>query len=150
MKYLLAIFAVCAIAFSAVAADDTNFKVSITNAAAGVTNATSSIDLGTATPSAVYSYAYMRAAIPAMPNCTNAATTMLYTLQTSTNNSTWVYTDPIVQVRVVGVASTGTAATTQKMPIPPDVKRYLRVEGVSPAASGANTGVTNVFTLVVP
>jgi hypothetical protein len=98
----------------------------------------------------VWNLAYLRANIPATANATNSATTLLFTLQDSADNSSWAYTAPLVQLQVAGGSSITNTALSVKMPIPPDVRRYIRVQQISPTASGANTGVTNVYTLAVP
>jgi hypothetical protein len=145
---LFALFALCAA--PAFAMDDSTLKVSQTNATVDATNYTAAIDLGTSAPATVWKQAYLRAEIPALAKCTNSAVTRLFNLQTSTNNSTWVVPSPAVQGQIVGATAATNTATTIKLPIPPDVKRYIRIQQINPAAGGDDSTVTNVFWLTVP
>lgn len=135
---------------SAPAMEDTAFKCTQTNASLGVTNYTSSFDLGVASPSSVWRQAYVKVAVPAGAKMTNDAETFYYTPQHSTDNSTFVFTTPLIQCKLVGVASTGTAATNYYVPIPKTVFRYIRFQHSSPTNSGANETVTNSYSLVIP
>ena len=139
-----------AFAFAASAADDNSFKRSPTNAPVASTNYTTAFDTGNANTSEIWRSAYLRGAIPALPNCTNTAVTRTFTLESSTNNSTWEETSPLIQARLVGIASTGTGATNYYLPIPPAVNRYLRVRQGVPAAGGDDSALTNTWQLVVP
>jgi hypothetical protein len=132
------------------AMDDTNLKVSQTNAVAAATNYTASIDLGNAAPSVVWKQGYIRAEIPALPQNTNSAVTRTFVLETSTNNSTWTQTAPVIQGEIAGATVATNTATTLRIPIPPDVKRYIRVRQGNPAAGGNDSTVTNAFYLTVP
>ena len=134
----------------ALAMDDLNLKVSITNAITGSSNQTAALDLGVAAPATVWKQAYLEANIPALANATNSATTLLWELQTSTNGSTWTETQPFQVGKIVGGTSITSNAATIKFPIPPDAKRYLRVNQVVPVGAGTNITVTNVFRIVVP
>jgi len=137
-------------AFSSFGSDDSNLKVSQTNAVAGATNYTAALDLGNAETSTLWETAFIRATIPLLPNATNAATTLTFILQTSTNNSTWTVTSPLIQGQIVGASAATNTATVIKFPIPPDVNRYLRIQQVAPADSGNSSTKTNVYQLVVP
>jgi len=150
LAVLLGLIALALTVTPARAADDYNMRVALTNSVAGTTNNTASMDLGAAAPDAIWRYAYVKAAIPATPNATNSATTFLFTLQDSANNSTWANTTPLVQLQVAGASSITNTALSVKMPIPPAVRRYIRIQQISPAASGANTTVTNVYWLSTP
>lgn len=132
------------------AADDSNLQVTKAYPSAGATNTTSAIDLGTDEPGQIWRMAYVRADIPATANATNSATTFLFTLQDSADNVTFANTTPLVQLQITGASSVTNTAQSVKLPIPPGVQRYIRVQQIAPTASGANTGVTNTFTLAVP
>ena len=129
------------------AAQDKLLTVEQTNALTGSVNYTPAIDLGAAENPDAWALGYIKASIPALPNATNSATTNLFTLQQSTNNSTWVNTQPLVQGWIVGATSATNTATTIKLPLPPDVSRYIRIAQTVPTGAGTNTTVTNRYTL---
>lgn len=139
-----------ACALPALAADDSNLSVSQTNAVVDATNYTASIDLGTTSTSQIYRTAYLRGAIPALTLNTNAAKTLLFTVQHSANNSTWSQTSPLIQAQLAGVTSTGSTATNFLVPIPPTVNRYIRIQQITPTLAGDSSNKTNVWSLVVP
>jgi hypothetical protein len=143
----------CGLLFTAppaTAADDYNLQVTKINPAVDATNYTTAWDLGSTTTGQTWRTAYVKGAIPALTLLTNSATTATYTLQTSTNNSTWTLTSPVVQGQITGATSATNTATTLRMPIPPTVSRYVRVQQILPALAGDITSKTNVWTLYVP
>ena len=156
MKFTKALFAVLVLfalmlaLTPAFAMDDTNLKVSQTNAVAAATNYTAAIDLGNASPNVVWKQAYLRGEIPALPQNTNSAVTRTFVLETSTNNSTWTEPVPRIVGELAGASTSTNTATTIKFPIPPDVKRYIRVRQGNPASGGSDSTVTNAYYLTVP
>jgi hypothetical protein len=146
----LVVFGLMLLTSTASAMDDTNLKVSQTNAVASATNYTASIDLGNAAPNVVWKQAYLRAEIPALPQNTNSAVIRTFVLETSTNNSTWTVTSPVLQGELAGASTSTNTASTIKFPIPPDVKRYIRVRQGNPASGGSDATVTNNYYLTVP
>jgi hypothetical protein len=136
---------------AAQAMEDSNLMVSRTNATAGLTNYTASIDLGTTNPAALWHQAYVRVAVPAMTYNTNTAATFQLTLQDSLDNSTFTATTPQIQCQFTGVTNAaGSGATNYYVPLPPRVARYIRFQQITPANSGNNTTSSNVYSLVVP
>jgi len=133
------------------AADDATFRQTLTNAPAAGTNYSAVIDLGTASTSQMWRLGYVKLSVPALPNAVTTATNMSFTLQTSSDNSTWANTVPLIQANLAGVASTGTGATNFYLPLPPVmVKRYIRIAQGAPSTVGDNTAKTNTIQLVVP
>lgn len=101
---------------------------------AGVTVNTQAIDLG---PDGNYSNAWRLGQViinvPALPNNTDSTKTFTFTIQDAANVSqgiplgsgsppaigTFANTNPLIQGSVAGVASTGSLATTLRLPLPP-------------------------------
>lgn len=111
-----------------------NLVKALPNAAAN--NNTTSIDLGLDPGSNVWQRARIQVDFPALSDHTNTSVTNLITLQTSTDNSTWANTVPLIQLGVVGVASTGSAAVSVQFPLPPNMSRYARFNQNVPANGG--------------
>lgn len=131
---------------------DANFNLqqALPNAAAN--NNTSGLDLAiipapsTAgqTTSSKWRIFYFEVDVPALSDHTNASVTNTITLQDSADNSNFANTQPLVQVQIVGVASTGSAAATVLMSVPPRTRRYVRFNQNVPANGGiGNNAVVN-------
>lgn len=102
--------------------------------AAGVTVNTQAVDLG---PDGNYSNAWRLGqvviSVPALPNNTDNTKSYTFTIQDAANVSqgiplgsgsppalgAFANTNPLIQGSVVGVASTGSLATTLRLPLPP-------------------------------
>jgi hypothetical protein len=154
--FLCSLLFVSLLAAPAFAADDSNLRVTVTNAPVvsatlPVTNYSGTIDLGTTTPNLMGTYAYVRAEYPALGVTNNTLTTPLrYTLLTSTNNSTWRKTSPLIEAQLDMTTLSTNTATNILIPLPRDLNRYIRFEQISPAATGSTITKTNVYQLVVP
>jgi hypothetical protein len=124
------------------------------NAAAN--NTTIGIDLniqpsplsGGKEPSNKWRLTFARVNIPALSDHTNTSITNLITLQDSADNATFANTNPLVQVQLVGVASTGSVAVIRKVPLPPEVRRYIRFRQDVPTNGGTGTNATVTYDLV--
>ena len=92
---------------------------------------------------------YVAVAFPALSDHTNTSITNLVTLQDSADGNNFANTAPLIQVQVVGVASTGSVATTYKVPLPPGVRRYVRFNQLVPTNGGNGTNATVNYSLVV-
>jgi hypothetical protein len=139
------------------AADDSNLRVTVTNAPVfsatlPVTNYSGVIDLGTTTPNLMGIYSYIRAEFPALGVTNNQLTTPgRYTLTTSTNSAgTWRKTSPTIEAWLDFSTLSTNTATNILIPLPRDLNRYIRIEQISPAAQGSTITKTNVYQLVVP
>ncbi len=69
-------------------------------------------------------------------------------MQDSADNTTFANTNPLVQVSILGVTSTGSLAVVRKMPLPPAVRRYIRFRQDVPANGGNGTNANIAFNLV--
>lgn len=78
----------------------------------------------------------IRATVPAMPNHTDATKTITLTMQIAGVN-----TQPVIQVAIPGVASTGSVAQVIDIPLPPSLNGPVRFAQMVPAGDGNNTGV---------
>lgn len=126
--------------------DATLIKTKVMPAAAA-TNYTDSIDLGTTYPGATVEEHELEMAIGAMANNTDSSKTILFTLQDSADDSTFLDVSPLNQLQVDGVAVTGSVAVTKKIRLPSNVRRYIRVSQVVPSGAGDNTAVTQTYSL---
>jgi hypothetical protein len=122
------------------------------NAAAN--NDTDSIDLKRAvTPTGIKSeewrLGYIEITWPALSDHTDTSKTNLITLHDSADDSSFAVTSPLIQLQVPGVASTGSVAATVKVPLPPDVKRYIRFNQLVPSGGGTGSNATVTYNLVV-
>jgi hypothetical protein len=135
---------------------DANFNLTKVLPAAGANNNTSGLDLNIVpgvnatgkTHSNKWRLAYIEVDVPALSDHTNTAVTSTITLQDSADNSNFANTQPVVQVAVVGVASTGTSALKARVPLPPLTRRYIRFNQNLPANAGNGSGATVNYDLV--
>lgn len=72
--------------------------------------------------------------------------TCVYTLQDSADNVTFADVDPKVTTTTAAVTTTSTAKTVE-MPIPPNTRRYIRVNQSTTDMGGAGTDVFTVSLL---
>jgi hypothetical protein len=93
---------------------------------------------------------YVEITFPALSDHTNTSVTNLITLQHSAddNASNYANCNPVIQAQVVGVGSTGSAATTFRVPLPPDVKRYIKFNQTVPTNGGTGSNANVVYDLV--
>ncbi len=92
---------------------------------------------------------YIALSIPALADHTNTSVSNLFTLQDSTDNGNFANTNPLVQVSVVGVVSTGSLATVKKVPLVPGIRRYVRFNQAIPANGGNGNNASISYELVV-
>jgi hypothetical protein len=116
--------------------------------AAAANNNTTSIDLNIEAPSAKWRQANIEVAVPALSDHTNVSVTNTLTLQDSSDNSTFANTQPLIQIAVVGVASTGSLASTVKVPLPPACRRYVRFNQAVPANGGTGSNANVAYDVV--
>ena len=91
---------------------------------------------------------YLLVTFPALSDHTNTSVTNTITLQDSADNSNFANTQPVVQVAVPGVASTGSALARVKVPLPPTVRRYVRFNQNIPANGGNGNNATVTYDFV--
>jgi hypothetical protein len=135
---------------------DASFTIvkALPNAAAN--NNTSGIDLRVlptsgGAPANMWRLAYVEITFPALSDHTNTSVSNLITLQHAAddNTSNYANTVPLIQAQVVGVGSTGSAATTFRVPFPPDVKRFIRFNQTVPTNGGVGSNANVTYDLVV-
>lgn len=122
------------------------------------TNYTDAFDLGFTNPVVLWKHAFVLVSQPAATTATGTTATITYTLQDSADNSSFLATTPLIQGRITetatnlygGLTNTGTAATNFYLPLPPTVRRYIRVQQGVPAVGGTNTTTTNTISVIVP
>lgn len=137
-------------------AKDALLSVSKTLPNAAANNATIGIDLNIdpanlttgKSQSNKWRLLYAEANIPALSDHTNTSITNLIVLQDSADNATFANTNPSVIVSLVGVASTGSVAVKRKLPLPPEVRRYIRFQQFVPTNGGTGSNATVYYDLV--
>jgi hypothetical protein len=107
--------------------------------AAAATNYSDSLDLGSASPGMSVEDTELRVTIPALPNNTDSSKTTTLTLQDSADDSSFADVDPLHQIQIAGVASTGSAAATKRLRLPSTIRRYVRFAQAVPSGAGDNT-----------
>lgn len=82
----------------------------------------------------------LRVTVPALPNNTDNTKTTTLTIQDSADGGvTFTETVPTIQVKIAGVAATGSVATVVDCPLPPGLRGPVRIAAVVPAGAGDNT-----------
>ena len=159
---LLAVIAILALVLYTAppvsAADDAQLTVTAALPAVGTSNTTASLDLGVAGPALVWKHAVVKAAIPAIPTFTNAQEVLRFKLQDSADGTTFAFTVPLVEFDwpgttnyiAAGATNAGTIATNCLLPIPPQIRRYLRLQQTTPTNVATLTSTTNSFSVTVP
>jgi hypothetical protein len=92
--------------------------------------------------------AYINVQVPALADNTNTSVTTLLTLQHSSDGANFANTQPLVQVQIPGVASTGSAAFNTYVPLVPGIKPYIRFNQLVPTNGTSGNAVVN-YALVV-
>jgi hypothetical protein len=130
---------------------DAKFSLSKALPNANANNNTSTIDLnGSGSFTEQWRLGYISVAIPALSDHTNTSVTNLITLKHSDEAAAnFADSDPLIQIKVVGVASTGSAAKTVKVPLPPAVKRYVQFNQLVPTNGGIENNAAVTYDLIV-
>lgn len=127
---------------------DANFYATKAFPAAAATNYSDSFDLGAISGGIDSRLFVVEIAIPAMPANVDNTKTATLTLQDSADNSSFANVAPLHQCQIVGVASTGSAAVTYIIRVPPSIRRYVRFAQAVPSGGGDNTGVSVAYSLL--
>jgi len=131
---------------------DSTLKVTKALPNAAANNNTDSIDLHVEAGGFDNKFrrAFVLVTFPALSDHTNTSVTNLITLQDSAEASAnFANTAPLIQCQVVGVASTGSVATTFKIPLPPVTRRYIRFNQLVPTNGGIASNATVTYEVVV-
>jgi hypothetical protein len=128
---------------------DASKKVTKALPNAAASNQTDTIDLGTERPfDNKQRLAHVEISVPALTDHTDSSKTNLFVLQESSDDSSYADTNPMIECKLVGVTTSGSAATTFKVPLPPGVKRYIQFTQTVPSGSGTGTNATVTYALV--
>jgi len=127
---------------------DANFIKTKALPAANATNLTDVIDLqavlGNPDPEAFL----IEVAVPALPANSDATKTILITLQDSEDDSSYADVEPLIQCKIPGVATTGSAAKTFTFRTPPGLRRYVKFLQTVPTGAGDNTAKSVTYSLL--
>ena len=82
----------------------------------------------------------IRVGVPALPNHTDTSKTVTIDMQQTPNGGSLANTVPRIVIQIPGVASTGSAAATIDMPLPPNLTGPLKFYLVVPSGDGDCTG----------
>ena len=127
---------------------DANFATTKAFPAANATNYADAFDLGAAAGGVDTRLFAFEIVIPAMPANTDNTKTATLTLQDSADGTTFANVAPLVQAQIVGVTSTGSAAVTYRIYLPPGIKQYVRFAQNVVTGGGDNTGVSVAYALL--
>ena len=92
--------------------------------------------------------AYVEIDVPALGDHTDPTKSNTFTLYHSATNAVGAVTNPLIQASVPGVASSGSAATTLRVPLPPGVLRYISFRQAVPSGGGTGSNATVTYDLV--
>jgi hypothetical protein len=114
-----------------------------TIAAANANNVSTGIDTGPLNPHASLGMVEIEVAIPAIAANSDATKNLTVQVRDSADNSTFAAVAAIPTITIVGVASTGSAATTRRFKVPADLIRryvgvYTAVDNGGPTLTGSS------------
>lgn len=107
--------------------------------AAAADNQSPTIDLETVTPGMSVEGMELEIKVPALPNHTDSSKVITLTLQESADDLSYANANPLIQCRVPGVGSTGSAETTFRVRLPSTTKQYIQFTQAVPSGAGDNT-----------
>ena len=82
----------------------------------------------------------LKLTVPALPANTDNTKTITIDLQDSGDGgATFANTQPRIQATIVGVTTTGSAASTIDMPLPPGLRGPIQLQVAVPTGAGNNT-----------
>ena len=129
---------------------DASLKVTKALPNANAANQTGTIDLNVLAPNSnQWRHGYVLITVPALADHTDTTKTNTFTLQDSADDSSYADTAPAILARVAGVASTGSPVKTFKVPLPPDVRRYLQFTQSIPTGGGTGSNAVVSYELVL-
>jgi hypothetical protein len=127
---------------------DANFYATKAFPAAAATNYSDSFDLGAVSGGIDSRLFAVELVIPALAAHTDTTKTILITLQDSADNSSFAAVAPLHQAQIVGVATTGSAAVTYIIRVPPSIRRYIRFDQTNPSGGPAVTASSVAYSLL--
>ena len=121
---------------------DAVYEKSVAYPAANATVLTASMDLGHVPPQISPENVEVEMEIPALANNSDNTKTILHDLHDSADDSTFAEVDPLIESKLVGVTTTGSAAKKVRFRLPSGVRRYIKVKITVPTGAGDNTAST--------
>jgi hypothetical protein len=115
--------------------NDTSFP------AAAASVASASIDLGQPASGRPPEECALQVEWPTMPALTDNTKTVLARLQDSADNAAFADVNPTIEFKIPGLAVTGPLADGLQCPLPPHIRRYVRLNITVPAGGGDNTAL---------
>jgi hypothetical protein len=131
---------------------DAQFTVSLALPNTGANNNTASLNFNPELAGFLtnqWRLGYWAVAVPALADHTNTSVNNTLTLQDSADGTNFANTSPLVQIQVPGVASTGSAAATVKVPNTPGIRQYVRFNQNIPANGGNGNNAVVTYSLSV-
>jgi len=113
--------------------------------AAGANASTASIDLGQVPPNGFRFEVELD--LPALPSLADTKKTTI-TLEDSADGVTFNPVAGLATLEVTGAGGAGAAATTRRVRLPADLRRYLRAKAAGESAGGNNTAKSLTLALV--
>ena len=133
--------------------------------AAGASLATDGLDLSIVSPnSSAWRDGYFLVSVPALTAHTDSSKIILLDLQVAPFKTvaagapapnfpptagTYANSSPFIECKIPGVASTGSLATTFKVPLPPGTQGWVRFNATVPSGDGAMTTSTITYTWTI-
>lgn len=121
---------------------DEQRRVLVALAAAGATVHSVSLDLGATNVGAALMMGHF--IVPPLPSLVDAKT-VIVTLEDSADNSSFSTVAAVPPLTLTGAGGIGNAGAVFDFPMPPTVRRYVRITEVTLAAGGNNTAVNAEF-----
>jgi len=114
--------------------------------AAAANNNTGTFDLGVGPyhPEEIV----LEMAIPALAAHTDSTKNVTLKLQDSADDSTYADLSPLHEYILAGIASTGTAAKTIRLRLPPGIRRYLQINQAVDSGGPTLTASSVTYTLL--
>jgi hypothetical protein len=125
---------------------DANLSVSKALPAAGATNDSDSIDLGTTSGGRV-PRVELQVSLPATPSLADTKHVTL-TVYDSADNSSFAAVADIPAISIVGAGGVGAAAYSHNFKLPLGIRKYLRLHQAVEAAGGDNIAISSTLKLV--
>lgn len=124
---------------------DVNLSVSKALPAAGASNQSASIDLGTTSGGRV-PRVELQVILPATPSLVDTKTITL-TVKDSADNSSFAAVADLPPIVVTGAGGTGGPAVDRSFKLPLGIRKYVYLDQAVLAAGGDNTAISSTFRL---
>jgi hypothetical protein len=115
--------------------------------AANANNNHDAIDLGAVTPYPTTEAFVVELSVPALPNLANSISAT-FTFQDSANGTDFASIAGLATLVMTGAGGTGAPAASRTVMLPPNVRRYVRVNQAVANTGGDNTAVSSTVRLL--